>query len=115
MLSQKYRFHGRNSLNRAYRKGRTVRDPRISLRYVYLANYNNFRVAVVVSRKVSKSAVVRNRIRRRIYEAVRLRAEQLRPGYELIFSVYSDDLAKLSPKELEVLILSQLKQAGVVD
>ncbi|MGH7193775.1 MAG: ribonuclease P protein component, partial [Candidatus Saccharimonadales bacterium] len=71
MLGRTHRFHGRKSLNGVYRHGRTARTAAMSLRYSRRASDRPYRVAVVVSRKVSKSAVTRNRIRRRIYAAVR--------------------------------------------
>ena len=43
------------------------------------------RVGVSVGKRVAKAAVVRNRVRRRIREAVRLRYPRLRPGYDLVF------------------------------
>ena len=71
MLNKKYRFHSRGGVRFVYRKGKTVRTSKMSLTSV--ENSRGFtRVAVVVSKKVLKTAVGRNRIRRRVYEAIRL-------------------------------------------
>lgn len=114
MLSRTHRFHGYNSLNWAYRQGRTVRDAKLSLKYALNPKRDSYRVAVVVSRKVSKSAVVRNRIRRRTYEVIRDTESKIKNNYDLIFSVYSDNLATMPHQELKKLITDQLKQAGVI-
>ena len=67
MLSKKYRFHSRGGVRYTYQNGKTIRESKISL--VFANNSRNRqRFAVVVSKKVLKSAVGRNRIRRRAYE-----------------------------------------------
>ena len=56
-------------------------------------------MAVVVAKKVNKSAVVRNRIRRRIFEIVR--QSQVKESIDYIFTVYSDQVAELPAEELK--------------
>ncbi len=71
------------------------------------------RVAVVVSKKVAKSAVSRNRIRRRIYEAVRRNFEDLPKKKDYIFVVFSDKVLSLSFKELERLLGELVEESKV--
>lgn len=59
--------------------------------------------AVVVSRKVHKSAVKRNRIRRRIYENIRPRLASLRPA-EVVLTVYQAEVLDMSADELNTAI-----------
>jgi ribonuclease P protein component len=99
VLSKPYRFHGFGSLNSTYRHGASVRGSLISLKYAPRKPGQNYRVAVVVSRKVSKSAVTRNRIRRRVYEAVR-QSPKTPQALNLVFVVYNDRLAELPSKEV---------------
>lgn len=42
------------------------------------------RFGFTVSKRVARSAVQRNRVRRRLREAIRLRAAHLRPGYDVV-------------------------------
>jgi ribonuclease P protein component len=114
MISQAHRFHGRNSLRFVYQRGQNIRGGAVSLRFIENPRRHVWRVAVVVSRKVSKSAVVRNRIRRRIYEMVRENARRCPKPLDLVFTVYGDTVAELPHTELEELILSQLTKAGVL-
>ncbi len=58
MLGRTHRFHGRKALNGVYKRGRTARAPMLSLRYTVRGSGKPYRVAVVVSRKVNRSAVV---------------------------------------------------------
>ncbi len=86
MLSQKYRFHSRGGVNYVYQKGKSIRASNISL--VYTPNKRGFRrFAVVVSKKVLKSAVGRNRIRRRVYEALRHELPLQYPPTDYIFII----------------------------
>jgi ribonuclease P protein component len=114
MITRTHRFHGRSSLRFVYQRGQTVRGELLSLRYARNDRQNTYRVAVVVSRKVSKSAVVRNRIRRRLYEILRKNTTHLVEPYDLVFTAYGEGVATLSHATLQKIVLGQLQKAGVV-
>jgi ribonuclease P protein component len=114
MITQAHRFHGRSSLRFVYQRGQNIRGQELSLRYVLNTRIPRYRVAVVVSRKVSKSAVVRNRIRRRIYEIIRNAASGITEPYDLVFTVYSETAATLAHGALKTVILSSLEKAGAL-
>lgn len=100
MLSKKFRFHSRGGVRYVYQKGKTIRRSKASL--VFVPNERGFtRVAVVVSKKVEKTAVGRNRIRRRVYEAIRKNFEYLPKKMDYIFVVFSKDIMTMSYLELE--------------
>ena len=86
----------------------------VSLRYAHNTRTSTYRVAVVVSRKVSKSAVVRNRIRRRLYEIVRKHSTFISGSSDLVLTVHGEDAARMSHASLQKLVLGQMKQAGVL-
>ena len=67
----------------------------------------------MVSKKVEKSAVGRNRIRRRIYEALRLNFEDIPKKHDYIFVVYSKDLIKMPFDELENLLGELVAEAKI--
>ncbi len=114
MISRAHRFHGHGSLRYVYQHGQTVRGPLTSLKYIENGRRNQYRLAVVVSKKVSKSAIIRNRIRRRLYEAVRGHEAQITKPYDLVITVFHDQLATLPSDELQRLVKAQLRQAGVL-
>ena len=114
MIVRQHRFHGHNSLRHVYRGGQTVRDASVALRFMPNSRRKNFRVAVVVSRKVSKSAVVRNRIRRRLYELVRHYQAQITEPYDLVFTIFSDQVASMPATKLDRLVHDQLVRASVL-
>lgn len=106
MLARRHRFHGIHSLDAVYRRGQTVRGPHCLLRYAHNPKRSDYRVAVVVSKKVNKSAVVRNRIRRRIYEIVR--QQDLPAGTDLIITVVDGVVATMPADQLQQSLGRQL-------
>ena len=81
---------------------------------VHVKNTKGFtRVAVVVSKKVAKSAVDRNRIRRRVYEVVRLNFDLIPRKVDYIFVVYNKSISKMPFKELEALMGELVAEAKV--
>ncbi len=114
MIGRANRFHGLGSLNFAYKTGQTARGPLLSLKFVRNPRRNTYRVAVVVSRKVHKSAVTRNRIRRRVYEALRAYSAQISGPYDLVFTVFNDQITTIEFTELEKQVKNLLTRADVL-
>ncbi len=114
MLSKDLRFHSRGGVRYTYSHGKTIRGALISL--VHNDNSKGYtRFAVVVSKKVEKSAVGRNRIRRRMYEAIRLVIKDnkkfLKRDY--IFVVYKKDIMTMGFDELKKVVISLLEQSMI--
>jgi ribonuclease P protein component len=103
MLNKKYRFHSRGGVRYVYQKGKTIRSTKMSL--VYTPNTKGFtRIAVVVSKKVNKTAIGRNRMRRRVYEVLRKNFNLIPPKTDYIFVIYSRDVLTMPFNELEKLL-----------
>ena len=114
MISRAHRFHGYGSLKYTYKKGDTVRGPLCSTKFAFNQRRNTYRLAVVVNKKVNKSAVIRNKIRRQIYEVVRLEEDKIKNPCDIVITVFSDQILELSQDELSVMIKAQFKQAKIV-
>lgn len=114
MLSKLHRFHGYGSLRSVYSYGKTVRGPLMSLRFSKNEGRGSWRCAVVVAKKVSRSAVTRNRIRRRIYEAVRAQSDSFIDSFDIVITVFNDQLAVLPAEEVRQAAFRLLKQAGII-
>lgn len=112
MLQQRHRFHGYGSLKSVYQRGENLRGPLLSLRFARRDPKRPYRVAVVVSRKVSKSAVIRNRIRRRLYEAVRTSQYIPQPGTDLVLTVFDEKVATTEAAQLRKNVDSLLKKVA---
>ena len=114
MLARKHRFHGLGSLKSVFKYGQNIKGPLISLRHNLNPHRKEYRCAVVVSRKVHRSAVVRNRIRRRVYEDVRGIESQISRPYDLVFTIHSDQLAKMEAAKLRSQIQDLLSRAKIL-
>jgi ribonuclease P protein component len=81
MLPRPNRLRRRDEFQATYRRGRSWAHPLLALHV--LPRREGMRVGVTVSKKVG-GAVVRNRVRRRLRQAIRLRLPQWRSGFDLV-------------------------------
>lgn len=110
MLAKKYRFHSRGGVRFTYQKGKTIRTPKMSL--VFNENSRGHqRFAVVISKKVIKSAVGRNRVRRRTYEAIRSLLPEFKDNKDCIFVIYSKEIKEIEFTKLQEMIKNLLEQS----
>lgn len=115
MIPRSHRFHGLNSLRHVYARGQTSRGPLLAIKYIFNNRRQSYRVAVVVSRKVHKSAVVRNRIRRRVYEWVRLRQNDIIQPYDIVITIFSEGVATMDAKALDAMLYEQFARGGLFE
>jgi ribonuclease P protein component len=113
MLAFKYRFHGHGSLRYVYTHGQAVRSRLVTLKYSTHPKRKNPRVAVVVSKKVHKSAVGRNRIRRRIYEVVRHELPKVHPDRDIVLIVFSSEVLSMPSVDLTETIKQLFASADI--
>jgi len=114
MIGKSNRFHGYNSLRFVYRNGQTVRGPLFSINYALNSRRSQYRAAVVISRKVHKSAFVRNRIRRRLYEIIRKLSPQIDQPYDIVVTVFHATVKDEPQTNLERMLKKQLSEAGIL-
>jgi ribonuclease P protein component len=113
MLSFLYRFHGHGSLRYVYKNGAAVRTRLITIKSIHNSHRKTSRFAVVVSKKVHKSAVGRNRIRRRIYEVIRLELPKMTRSHDVAVMVFSSEVLHMPAGELTELIRQLFTQADL--
>ena len=113
MILSAHRFHGHNSLRFVYANGKTYRSSLFALKVAANPRRKSYRCAVVVSKKVSKSAVMRNRIRRRLYEQVRLLT--IAAPVDIVVTVFSADIATIPAAELQSAFQALLRQSSVIE
>ena len=98
MIAARYRFHGHRSVRFVMARGQTRRGRMLYMRFVHNQQRTTPRCAVIVSKKIAKSAVKRNRVRRQIYNIVRHDIQHLEHAYDIIITVISPD-AIIAPHE----------------
>ena len=105
MISSEFRFHGQNGLLYVYRKGQTIRTKHCAAKFVTNKRRESFRIGVVISKKSAKAAPIRNRIRRRIYEQLRIHAPKYLTNQDVVVTVFDAELAVCPSAEVEQLVL----------
>lgn len=115
MIPVMYRFHGHNSLRFVYANGKAVRSHLATIKFVTNSRRKKPRVSVVVSKKVLKSAVGRNRIRRRTYEYMREQLPRLNDVYDIVVIVTSSELQSLPASEFRSQLDQLFSQSGIMD
>ena len=100
MIPASLRFHGHNSLRYVYANGKAVRSPQLTIKWSKNTHRTESRISVVVSKKVLKGAIGRNRIRRRLYEYMRLNESRLTGNFDIVLIVTSSEFRAMSAAEL---------------
>ena len=111
MIARVYRLRTAADFNKTYQRGRSVNADTLYVKH-YQSHFENSRVAVVVSKKVSKRAVVRNRCKRRVIEVVRKNWQHVAPGHNFIITV-KQDISALPAAQVEQTALDLLRKANL--
>lgn len=111
MLPKQHRLLRSRDFARVRRRGRSASGPLIAL-YVLPVRPPDVRVGFSVSKKVGK-AVIRNRVKRRLREAVRHELPSIRPGTELVF-IARPAAAGASYWEIAESVQAAFRRTGVV-
>jgi ribonuclease P protein component len=99
MLPHSYRLRKSKDFESTYRKGRLF-DGRLILARINQNSLGHARVGIIVSKKVSKKAVQRNKIRRQIRDIIRSNILSCVDGYDLAI-IAKPISAKASYSEIE--------------
>ncbi len=113
MLTTSSRLRKDADIKRLFQKGKSVFDEICSLKYAPNGmKYSRF--AVVVGTKVSKKAVERNRIKRRVRAVLAKKVPCVPPGFDLAFMARKEAMTIPFP-ELEQRIARALKKAKLCE
>ncbi|MEI6228488.1 MAG: ribonuclease P protein component [Candidatus Saccharibacteria bacterium] len=114
MITFTNRFHGHGSLRYVYQNGQAFRTRLVIMKVNKNPHRKNSRIAVVVSKKVLKSAVGRNRIRRRVYEYIRTQLPEFTDVFDIVFVITSPEMRDIEYDEIISQLSQILNQAGIV-
>ncbi|MSR68549.1 ribonuclease P protein component [Candidatus Saccharibacteria bacterium] len=98
MLKRVYRLRKNSDFQRLYKSGKRFTTPNLVLYYMP-SNFDYSQVGFVVSKKVSKKAVVRNSLRRRAGAIVEASYPKLKTPTKMIILIRRD-FSALTPSEL---------------
>lgn len=112
MLPKENRLQKTRDFDVVFKKGRFFGTKFLSLKYME-NGLTATRVGFVVSTKVSKSAVKRNRLKRQMREIFRLNLDKIKPGVD-ISVIAKPGATELEYGEIERDILFALKKTGLI-
>jgi len=87
MLPKKYRLKDFWEIEEVKKKGQLFQSLSFGVLVFFRDKKQNSRVAFIVSLKISKKSVERNRTKRLLSEAVRGFLPSIKPGYDLVFLI----------------------------
>jgi len=112
MLFKKNRVTKKKDFERIFKKGITFREQFLILK-IAPGLFPESRFAFIVSQKVSKNAVVRNRIRRRLRELTRSLASEIKKEVDGVFIALSG-LEDKDFQEVKSILYNLFKKARLI-
>ncbi len=112
MLKKEFRIRKQKEFDRIFKKGAYFSERFLALKTVE----NNLEISkfgFIVSNKISKKAVERNRIKRLLREVVRLKYNEIKPGFDAIF-IFRGKEVKKSFDEVDTVVENLLKRSGLL-
>jgi ribonuclease P protein component len=111
MLASAHRLKNGRDIARVMMRGQYSGSGEVVVR-VLRSRQPTSRAVIVVSKKIAKRAVIRNRIRRRLAALLATHFATVAPGYDIVVTVRSDTTS-LTPAALERQLTAALSRAGL--
>ena len=112
MLSLKNRLKKEKDFQKVFNYGRTVASDIISIRFLD-NKIQEIRVGFIVSKKISKKAVVRNKIKRILREQTRKKINNMKKKFDLIITA-KGKILNLKSEEIGISLEKLLKRAEIL-
>lgn len=112
MLTKKYRLTKKKDFDKVAKGGKFFKENFLVLKKIK-NNLQWTRVGFVVSQKISKKAVVRNKIKRRLREIVKVNLNKIKSGYDIIFFT-KKGIEKKEFLEIKKIIENLLQKAELI-
>jgi ribonuclease P protein component len=113
MLAKQYRLSGKNNFDKVLKEGRFVQSDAFGLAYLKREDEEVSRFGFIVSTKVSKTAILRNRVKRALSEAARFINTKIEKGYNIVFLAKGKS-TKVPTDQLMREVGAVLERAGLV-
>jgi ribonuclease P protein component len=112
MLASQYRLKKKSSFYEVEEEGTVFQSESFGLAYLDKKDANNSLFGFVVSTKISKESVTRNKIKRSLHEAVRMNYSYIKPGYFVVF-LAKQAAARKSTSNIMAEVKVALEKAGL--
>ncbi|MDQ0091904.1 ribonuclease P protein component [Paenibacillus anaericanus] len=111
-MHKKLRLRNRADFGRVYRAGKSFANRQLVVYWSNKHDIERFRLGVSASKKIG-NAVVRNRIRRKLKEIVRLHEAEIRDHVDIILIV-RNGAVEMEYQELEKSVLHVLRKSSLL-
>ncbi len=112
MLSKANRLGNKKDIERVFKKGKGFKEDFLILKIVK-NNLDRTRFTFIVSKKISTKASLRNKIRRKLSELVRIKLKMIKKGTDNII-IASPGLEKKDFWEIEEIINQLFRKAKIL-
>jgi ribonuclease P protein component len=112
MLDKKLRLRKQKDFERMFTDGVYFSENFLTLKAIR-NGLPGSRFGFIVSNKISKSAVTRNRIKRRLRESVRGIQDRVREGFDCLF-ISKKGIAEKESIEISMAVEKLLKRSGIL-
>ncbi|MFZ2970066.1 MAG: ribonuclease P protein component [Minisyncoccia bacterium] len=113
MLDKKFRLRKQKDFEKMFTGGIYLSCDFLALKAIK-NDLSISRFGFIVSNKVSKSAIVRNKMKRRLRESVRRIQEKVREGFDCLF-ISKQGIAEKESAEIKVAVEKLLKRSGILN
>jgi len=111
-VQKEHRLAKREDFNRVYRRGKSAANLQFVLYFLPQKEPGPFRLGVSVSKKLG-NAVMRNSIRRKMKEIVRLGREDVLPGIDIVI-IARKPAAEMNYDNMKKSLYHVMKRSGVL-
>lgn len=112
MLPKQYRLKKKKDFELVFKKGKTFNDKFLFLK-LRKNNLEFNRFGFTIGLKISKKAVVRNKIKRLLREAIREKLNDIKSGFDVVIRVRTEIINK-DYEEVKKELESLLEKAGLI-
>lgn len=113
MLAKKSKLTGAKDFSKVQAEGKVFQSQNFGIAYLERKDEEPSRFGFIVSTKIAKDAVDRNRFKRAMSEAVRLNSINLIPGFDVVF-LAKTSINRESTSNIMKEVRDSLKEVGLM-
>lgn len=113
MLAKKFKLTGTKDFARVQNTGKVFQSINFGIAYVERNDTDPSKFGFIVSTKISKEAVNRNRCKRAMSEAVRINSVNLKPGFDVVF-LAKISISRISTADIMKEVDISLRKSGLI-
>ena len=112
MLAKKFRLSNKKDFERLHKNGKFFGNNFLAIK-VAKNDLEISRFGFAIGKKISKKAVIRNKVRRRLQENIRIKMPKIKPGFDIIFFA-REEIGKKDYWEIDKEINKIFEKAGLI-